>query len=105
MESFRTDEFVSGQNLDSGSFNCLHVIPLFYLSLRMSLVPALKAFYCINKHVQDVLRYKCGFLKQGLGSKKREPLAGRGLGFNWFGLHGRLNTKNASMHLWEFSDL
>lgn len=106
-ESFRTDEFVSGQNLHSGSWNCLRVTPAWLESARgfSSSWGVLLHQHARSRCVKvQRERGKCGFLKQELGSK-REPLAGRGLCFNWFGLQGRLNNKNASMHPWEFSDL
>lgn len=56
MESFRTDECVSGQNLHSGSFNYLRVIPASPESTR-AFGSSLEAFYCTTKHLQDVLRY------------------------------------------------
>lgn len=61
MESFSTDEFVSGQNPAAGPLDCLRVIslncPLFYLSLKWVYFRYFLSFCCINKHVQDVFRY------------------------------------------------
>lgn len=56
-ESFRTDEFVSGQNLHSGSWNYLRVIPAWLESAHGFSSCTLEAFYCINMYAQGVLRY------------------------------------------------